>query len=912
VDLGRVLLDLLVVLVVSRLAAEAAERIRQPAVLAEILLGVAIGPSALGLVHPGEAMRLLGEIGVILLLFEVGRQMDLRELARVGGASLRVAVIGVVLPMLLGYGAMRALGLGNTVSIFLAAGITATSVGIAARVFGDLRTLASVEARTVLGAAVADDVIGLLVLTVVVRIAGGGSVDVGAIAAVFGIAIGFVAVATILGSWIAPKLLDGVARRARTDGTVMALGLAVALGFARVASTAQLAPIVGAFVAGLAVGRSEAAEELHRKLTPLGHFFIPIFFLMIGIDTDLGAFGSATVLKFAAVLTVCGILGKIAAGAGVRRGKADRFLIGVGMIPRGEVGLIFASLGLSRGILDAKTYAVLLVVVLVTTVITPPWMRRRIEKTRRKSFARSSADIEPAGGWLATSEDGNEVELAAEPAPALAPRIALDAAVQCATKRPGPRLLEWLTQASDPVTWDASLRRAFFALLREGTERSWRFLDVTGMLGRLLPDLASAMQKRARDPFELDPAGALRWPVLDELKRFTGTDALARDVWARVEKKDLVLLAALLRDALDGGKNAPQTARRIVLQVGLDHDAVDFIGFLVAERKLLTAAAARPDAGAEEQVLDLAAYVADRDRADGLYLLALAGGGMETWERERLDALHGLVVETLAHPDLTGPSARDLVERRSTEVAAMLEHVAERTVRHLLLAAPRRYLLAQDPATIARHVRMIETKLGRFEARLEAEPIKGDGWTVHVAVPDARGVLATIAGALASQQVSVQGAQISTWRTGVAADVFRVNAPIGIDWERVRRAIEAMLAHGTGNGGPPAPIEGSVDVDNVASPWHTIVEIRARDRSGLLFRVASALSQAGLSIQQASIDTEGEMAVDTFWVTGRRGSKLDAGEERALREAFAGKTRRRWRAPWSDRDSKDRDRVTNP
>lgn len=172
----RLLVDLLVVLLASRVAAEVAERARQPAVLGEILAGVAIGPAALGLVHDGEVLEIFGEIGVILLLFEVGRQMDLRDLGRVGGASLRVAAIGVVAPMALGYGVMLAHGVEAPVAQFHARGITATSVGITARVFGDLRLLASASARTVLGAAVADDVLGLLVLTVVVRAAAGGLV----------------------------------------------------------------------------------------------------------------------------------------------------------------------------------------------------------------------------------------------------------------------------------------------------------------------------------------------------------------------------------------------------------------------------------------------------------------------------------------------------------------------------------------------------------------------------------------------------------------------------------------------------------------------------------------------------------------------------------------------------------------
>ncbi|MGH2828956.1 MAG: cation:proton antiporter, partial [Actinomycetota bacterium] len=286
-DLGRVLVELLVVLVASRLAAEAAERLRQPAVLAEIAAGLLIGPSVLGLVGHAEALRILGEIGLILLLFEVGRQMDLRELREVGGSALAVAAIGVVVPMAVGYPVLRALGIESMPALFLAAAITATSVGITARVFGVLRALAGPEARIVLGAAVADDVAGLIVLTVVSRVVAGGGIDAAGVATVTLIAVGFVAGATLLGALIVPRLLDGVAARARAEGTVMVLGLALALGLARVAQAARLAPIVGAFVAGLVAGRSEVAADLHRRLVPLGHFFIPIFFLQIGIDTQV-------------------------------------------------------------------------------------------------------------------------------------------------------------------------------------------------------------------------------------------------------------------------------------------------------------------------------------------------------------------------------------------------------------------------------------------------------------------------------------------------------------------------------------------------------------------------------------------------------------------------------------------------
>jgi Kef-type K+ transport system membrane component KefB len=898
VDASRVLLDLAVILVASRLAAEGAERFRQPAVLGEIILGVLIGPSVLGLVRGSQALDLLGEIGVILLLFEVGREMDLVELRRVGGASLRVAFIGVAVPMALGYLVLRGLSIHGHAALFLAAGITATSVGITARVFGDLRALATAEARIVLGAAVADDIIGLLVLTVVVKLATGGHLAAGSVAATFGLAIGFVVAATVLGALIAPGILARTARRARTDGTVMALGLVLALVFARVASGVGLAPVVGAFVAGLAVGRSEVADDLHRKLVPLGHFFIPVFFLKIGIDTQIGAIARGNVLIYAAALCVVAVVGKIVAGAGVPRGTADRFLVGVGMIPRGEVGLIFASLGLARGVLDARLYGLLVMVVLATTLITPPWLRRRVEKARRRAFERHVAAVEPEGGWLAIT--GSEVELAADPPPDLAGRIAFEAAAACGTRRPGPRLNAFVSAgAAAPIKWDDDLRKSFFDLLSYGGDRSWRFLELTGMLDALLPDLGAAMRRLPRDPFELNPENPHRFETLEALLSLSVDDRAAA-VMAEHPRRDLVLLAALARSVTTGGPEAGALARKLAQTTRLSPEDFETAEFIAANRHLLTAAAARGDMSNEEQLLDLASFVGERSpqeglyvRAEGLYVLAVAENAMEPWERERLDELFGLLIQALAHPELTGPSARDLAEHRHSDVAAILSDLPPDEVRGHLRAAPRRYLLTQDPATIARHIRMVRKKLRRHEARLEAEPGGSPGeWRVHVATLDRRGLLALLAGAFVAEEISVIDAQISTWQDRNALDVFRVEAADATDWERVCRRIEAELESGPPAGEPPA-IDGVVKIDNLASPWYSIVELRAHDRAGLLHKVARAMYATGLQIHQATLTTHAAVAVDTFWVTGRNGGKLDDLDEKALRQAFAGKAPRR-------------------
>src|SRR4051794_762639 len=304
-DITHVLRDILVVLVAAKVAAEIAERIGVPAVVGEIVAGILIGPSLLNAVGGNdEVLRTLGEIGVILLLLDVGLEMDLNELGKVGRASILVATAGVITPMLLGIGVMELIGQDFKTSLFVGAALTATSVGITARVFGDLRALATTEARMVLGAAVADDVMGLVVLTVVVRLVTEGSVSVLSVLGIVGVAVAFLVLSGAAGLRLSGPLFAAVARVSRSTGTMVALALAFTLGFARAADAAKLAPIVGAFVAGIALTRSDQSDRIRRELAPVGHLFIPVFFLQIGIDADLGAFASGPVLRDAALLLV--------------------------------------------------------------------------------------------------------------------------------------------------------------------------------------------------------------------------------------------------------------------------------------------------------------------------------------------------------------------------------------------------------------------------------------------------------------------------------------------------------------------------------------------------------------------------------------------------------------------------------
>lgn len=881
-DAGALLLRLCVVLVVARVAAEVAERVSIPPVLAEIAIGIALGPSALGIIQHDEALTFLAELGSILLLFEVGLHMNLAELRHVGRASMQVAVIGVAVPFGLGYGALAALGVDATVAMFLAAGITATSVGITARVFADLHALATTEARMVLGAAVADDVIGLLILTVAVRIGAGEGVGLGAIGGIAGIAIGFVVAAAAVGTVVAPKLFRSLGHRARTEGTLTAFALAFAIGMGSLASAAKLAPIVGAFVAGVALAGSPVRDDLARRMAPVGHVLIPIFFLMIGAETHLGAFGDPWVLGVGALLTVIGVAGKLVAGFGAKRGTADRMVVGIGMVPRGEVGLIFASLGLAHGILDETTQAVLLVVVLSTTLATPPWLKRRVRAMRSRTIHHATV-VEPAGGWLVVTDE--DVELVADPPSIMLGRVGLEAALACDGRRPGARLLSWLSAEGTPApAWDASLREHFFALLRDGGVRSWRFLQLSGLLAKLLPEVDEALSRRARDPFDLDPAAALRWETLEDLKAVLEEKGRIARLWEQLDRRDIVLLAAFARSAFDDEAGA----RRLASTIGLDEQDADLLAFLVGQRHLLPAAAARIDLGAEDAVLELAAHLQIPQRADALYLLAAATAA--STEREALDELHVLIASALVKVgDL------DVLDRRRREILLALGGFPEQAVRRHLEDAPRRYLLARSPASVARHLRMLEPRPREHEVRLYAERIGRDRFTLDIVALDHPGALALISGTLSRSSIRVEAASCSTWRTGELIDVFTVTADDATDWDRVRERLEAAFA--AENGHSTERIEGFVQIDNEASPWYSIIEVRATDRAGLLHRVASALARSGAQIHHATVKTIEGVAVDEFAVTGPNGHKLDARGELMLRVAFQGLSPQPRRAP---------------
>ena len=377
-----VLVVLASILIAAKVLGELAERFGQPAVVGELLAGVLLGPSVLGLVDPGlPVLHVLAEIGVLILLFHIGIETDLKRLLSVGGAATAVALAGVVLPFALGYLVATQLGLLQLPALVVGASLTATSVGITARVLADLGRLQERESQVVLGAAVLDDIVGLIILAVVAQIVGGATLSLGGLAITTAIAFGFVAAALLVGRLAVPPVFGMLARL----GSAQALAtFALALAFltAVLADLAGSALIIGAFTAGLAFAPTVHAKVVERGIVRLGHFFVPIFFVSVGAAVDARTFGEPQVIIIGLALVAVGVVGKLAAGYAPFWFKGRKAVIGVGMIPRGEVGLIFAQTGRAAGVLDPGLYAAITFMVIVTTILTPPVLKRMLGPAR--------------------------------------------------------------------------------------------------------------------------------------------------------------------------------------------------------------------------------------------------------------------------------------------------------------------------------------------------------------------------------------------------------------------------------------------------------------------------------------------------------------------------------------------------
>jgi Na+:H+ antiporter len=377
-ELGSFLLAFAAALVGGKLLGELCERLGQPPVLGELVAGVVLGPSLLGLVPLSSGILLLAEIGVILLLFGVGLETDLEELLSVGAPALAVAIVGMILPFVGGYLVTRVAGFSTLTSIFVGAALTATSIGITSRVLSDLGVLARREGQIILGAAVADDILGLVVLAVVSQIAATGSFSGWHATRAALLSFAFLLVALLAGMPLGRILIRFVGR-ARVRGVLVAASIAFALLVAWGAQAAGSAAIVGAFAAGLVLARTDRRRDVDSAVRPIVDVFAPVFFVAVGAQVELqyldpSVAENRTALLLALGLIVVGILGKFAAGFAAW-GRVRRSFIGTGMVPRGEVGLIFAQIGKQNGALPEPVFIAVVLAVFATTFVTPPLLK---------------------------------------------------------------------------------------------------------------------------------------------------------------------------------------------------------------------------------------------------------------------------------------------------------------------------------------------------------------------------------------------------------------------------------------------------------------------------------------------------------------------------------------------------------
>lgn len=398
----KVLLTLFIMFAAAKFTAELFERLRQPAVAGEIMAGIVIGPSLLNWAAPTEITSILAEIGVIFLLFNVGLETKPAAIFKVGKSAAMVAVLGVVLPFVAGWLLMAAWGSSGVESLFVGTALVATSVGITARVLSAMGLLDAPTSRIILGAAVIDDILGLLVLAVVSSMAA-GAVNYVAILTTAALAIGF----TVFMAFVAAPVVNRVAPsadRLRSGHGMFILGLVLCLGLSVAAAFIGVAAIIGSFLAGMAMAEaSEDHPKMHRQINGVTEFLVPFFLVNIGMQLRLDVFRSSSVVVLCVLVTLVAVATKfLGCGLGaINLGIKRAAQVGMGMVPRGEVGIIVAQIGLSLAVIGPELYGVVLFMAVATTLIAPPFLKILY---RREPAAHAEIGPDDAGGIVASKD----------------------------------------------------------------------------------------------------------------------------------------------------------------------------------------------------------------------------------------------------------------------------------------------------------------------------------------------------------------------------------------------------------------------------------------------------------------------------------------------------------------------------
>ncbi len=381
-----ILLALFVIFIAAQVGAEIAQRLKLPGVVGEIAAGCVIGPSLLGWIQPeeilaGTPLDVLAEIGVVLLLFSVGLETRLDDLKKVGKSAVMVGILGVIVPFAAGALWAHGEGFEWVKSLFVAAAFVATSAGITARVLQELGVLQRTESRVILGAAVIDDILAMLLLGVVSSLQGGGSLNVQSLLLTLGGAVGFVAIIGWGGTRVMRRQ-SGWLEAPISPHSALTLVLALCMGLAWLSTRFGLAAIIGAFLAGMIASETRQRDELEHQTLPLLSFLTPFFFVITGAKINLTELASSQALWMLTVVTVIAIASKLAGGflGALSLGKRSATIVGFGMVPRGEVGVVIASLGLTAGVFSEQIYAIIVAMSLLTAMVTPPvlaWLLKR-------------------------------------------------------------------------------------------------------------------------------------------------------------------------------------------------------------------------------------------------------------------------------------------------------------------------------------------------------------------------------------------------------------------------------------------------------------------------------------------------------------------------------------------------------
>jgi Kef-type K+ transport system membrane component KefB len=366
--------DLFVLLLAAKLGDELFRWLRQPPIVGEILAGVVVGPSVVGLVEPSETLEVFAELGVVFLLFWVGLETKVSDLARVGRPAALVGVLGIAVPFAGGMGLGAGLGESTATQVFIGSALGATSVGITSAVLIELGVLRSLAARTILGAAIIDDILAMILLAVASGVAAREGVDVGEIAVVLGLALGFVLFVALGGTRLL-RAKPGLLSAPRFAESPFLPAVILCLGLAAFAAWVGLAAVIGAFLAGMMVAETKDHHAIEEEVAPLYAFLPPFFFAFIGVELELGALADGRALLALALLVVVAVATKfLGAWLGAVRalGARPAAFVGVGMVPRGEVGIIVAGIGSSAGVVDAELFALIVAMSVATTLLAPP------------------------------------------------------------------------------------------------------------------------------------------------------------------------------------------------------------------------------------------------------------------------------------------------------------------------------------------------------------------------------------------------------------------------------------------------------------------------------------------------------------------------------------------------------------